>query len=67
MSAAEGVSEASSAEQVIVRTDERVAEYFSLYSWLIWPTVRRDQRRREMRKKRRRKGRRYEMNGEREV
>ena len=29
----EGVSEVSE------RTDERVAQYFSLYFWLIWPTV----------------------------
>ena len=47
MSAAEGASEASSPEQANElavraneRTDERVAQYFSLYSWLFWPTVR---------------------------
>ena len=25
-------------EQASERTDERVAQYFSLYSWLFWPT-----------------------------
>ena len=39
MSAAEGASEASSPEQANERTYERVAQYFSLYSWLFWPTV----------------------------
>ena len=41
MSAAEGASEASSPEQANARavraneqTDERVAQYYSLYSWL---------------------------------
>ena len=43
MSAAEGASEASSPEQANEwavrandRTDERVAQYFSLYFWLFW-------------------------------
>ena len=46
VSAAERASEASSAEQVNdwavqanERTDERVAQYYNLYSWLFWPTV----------------------------
>ena len=46
MSAAEGASEASSLEQAYKwavwaneRTDERVAHYFILYSWLFWPTL----------------------------
>ena len=45
-SAVEGASEASSPEQAKEwavraneRTDERVAEYFSLFSWLYWPTM----------------------------
>ena len=40
MSAAERASEASSADRANEQTDEQVAQYFSLYSWLIWPTVR---------------------------
>ena len=41
VSAAERVCKVSSVEQTNVneRTDERVAQYFILYSWLIWPTV----------------------------
>ena len=48
VSAAECASEASSAEQATEwavrankRTDERVAQYSNLYSWLFWPTVKR--------------------------
>ena len=39
MSAAERASKASSVEQANERTDERVTQYFSPYSWLFWPTV----------------------------
>ena len=46
VSAAKGANEASSlkqanewALQANKRTDEWVAQYFSLYSWLFWPTV----------------------------
>ena len=45
VSVAEGASEASSPEQAskgaTEGTDKRVAQYFSLYSWLFWPTVKR--------------------------
>ena len=32
-------SEVSSAEQANERTDKRVTQYFSLYSWLFWTIV----------------------------
>ena len=40
VSATKRASEASCLKQENERTDERVAQYFSLYFWLFWPTVR---------------------------
>ena len=40
VSAAEGASKASSPERANERTDEQVAQYFSLYSWLFLTIVR---------------------------
>ena len=43
VSAVECASGAEQANERVVRanerTDEQVAHYFSLYSWLFWPTV----------------------------
>ena len=53
VNAVERASKASTAEQVnewAVRANERVAQYFNLYTWLFWPTVVKKKRRKRMRR-----------------